>query len=132
MALDQKYSKDEILTRYLNIVYFGEGAYGIEAAAQTYFSVHAKDLTLPQAAMLAGLRAEPVRRRPDRQPGERDRRGATRCSQRMHDARAHHRQQTDRRPSPTPVQVTPGPVAAQRLHQRHDRAASSATTCRAT
>ena len=38
MALDQKYSKDEILTRYLNIVYFGEGAYGIEAAAQKYFS----------------------------------------------------------------------------------------------
>src|SRR5690349_16706084 len=60
MALEQKYSKDEILTRYLNIVYFGEGAYGIEAAALRYFGVHAKDLTLPQAAMLAGLVQSPT------------------------------------------------------------------------
>jgi membrane peptidoglycan carboxypeptidase len=60
LALEQKYSKDEILTRYLNMVYFGEGAYGIQAAAQTYFSVDAKDLTLPQAAMLAGLVQSPT------------------------------------------------------------------------
>src|SRR3954471_16790000 len=60
LALEQKYSKDEILTRYLNIVYFGEGAYGIQAAAQTYFSVDAKDLSLPQAAMLAGLVQSPT------------------------------------------------------------------------
>ena len=59
MAMEQKYSKDEILTRYLNTVYYGEGAYGIEAAAQIYFSTHAKDLTLPQAAMLAGLVQSP-------------------------------------------------------------------------
>src|SRR3954469_4881122 len=59
MALDKKYSKDEILTRYLNMVYFGEGAYGVEAAAEKYFSVHAADLTLPQAAMLAGLVQSP-------------------------------------------------------------------------
>jgi membrane peptidoglycan carboxypeptidase len=59
MALNKKYTKDEILTRYLNIVYFGEGAYGIESAAQRYFSVHASDLTLPQAAMLAGLVQSP-------------------------------------------------------------------------
>jgi membrane peptidoglycan carboxypeptidase len=55
MALEKTYSKDEILTRYLNIVYFGRGAYGIQAAAQRYFSVDAVDLTVPQAAMLAGL-----------------------------------------------------------------------------
>src|SRR3954452_13616018 len=55
LALEETYSKDEILTRYLNIVYFGNGAYGIQAAAQKYFSVNAADLTLPQAAMLAGL-----------------------------------------------------------------------------
>jgi membrane peptidoglycan carboxypeptidase len=59
LALEEKYSKDEILTRYLNIVYFGEGAYGIQAAAQRYFSVNAADLTLPQAAMLAGLVQSP-------------------------------------------------------------------------
>ncbi len=60
MALEETYSKDEILTRYLNIVYFGNGAYGIQAAAQKYFSVNAADLTLPQAAMLAGLVQSPT------------------------------------------------------------------------
>src|SRR3954453_19026373 len=60
LALEKAYSKDEILTRYLNIVYFGEGAYGIQAAAQKYFSVNAKDLTLPQAAVLAGLVQSPA------------------------------------------------------------------------
>src|SRR3712207_2685652 len=60
MALEETYSKDEILARYLNIVYFGQGAYGIQAAAQKYFSVNAADLTLPQAAMLAGLVQSPA------------------------------------------------------------------------
>ncbi|MGY1621357.1 penicillin-binding protein [Geodermatophilus sp. SYSU D00965] len=60
LALEEEYSKDEILTRYLNIVYFGQGAYGIQAAAQKYFSVNAADLTLPQAAMLAGLVQSPT------------------------------------------------------------------------
>jgi membrane peptidoglycan carboxypeptidase len=60
LALEETYSKDEILTRYLNIVYFGQGAYGIQAAAQKYFSVNAADLTLPQAAMLAGLVQSPA------------------------------------------------------------------------
>src|SRR5215218_7025821 len=60
LALEEKYTKDEILTRYLNIVYFGHGAYGIEAAARIYFSVHAADLTLPQASMLAGLVQSPA------------------------------------------------------------------------
>ncbi|MBN9643770.1 transglycosylase domain-containing protein [Corynebacterium mendelii] len=53
--LEHRLSKDEILTRYLNIVPFGNGAFGVEAAAQTYFGVHASELTLPQAAMLAGM-----------------------------------------------------------------------------
>jgi membrane peptidoglycan carboxypeptidase len=57
--LAAKLSKDEILTRYLNTVYFGAGAYGIQAAAQTYFSTDAAHLTLPQAAMLAGLVQNP-------------------------------------------------------------------------
>ncbi|NEM06051.1 transglycosylase domain-containing protein [Geodermatophilus normandii] len=60
LALEETYSKDEILTRYLNIVYFGQGAYGIQAAAQQYFSVNAADLDLPQAAMLAGLVQSPA------------------------------------------------------------------------
>jgi membrane peptidoglycan carboxypeptidase len=60
LALEQQYSKAEILTRYLNIVYFGGGAYGIQAAAQRFFSVNAADLTLPQAAMLAGMVQTPA------------------------------------------------------------------------
>jgi membrane peptidoglycan carboxypeptidase len=68
LALEDAYSKDEILTRYLNIVYFGEGAYGIQAAAQRYFSVNAADLTLPQAAMLAGLVQSPTNDDPITQP----------------------------------------------------------------
>jgi membrane peptidoglycan carboxypeptidase len=59
LALEQQSTKAEILTRYLNIVYFGRGAYGVQAAAQRYFSVNAADLTLPQAAMLAGLVQQP-------------------------------------------------------------------------
>ncbi|WP_369132456.1 transglycosylase domain-containing protein [Modestobacter sp. I12A-02662] len=60
LALEKTYSKDEILTRYLNIAYFGHGAYGIQAASQTYFSVNAWDLTLPQASVLAGLVQSPA------------------------------------------------------------------------
>jgi membrane peptidoglycan carboxypeptidase len=60
LALEEKYTKDEILTRYLNLVYFGNGAYGVQAAARSYFSVDAANLTLPQAAMLAGLVQTPT------------------------------------------------------------------------
>ncbi|GAB3944443.1 penicillin-binding protein [Corynebacterium tapiri] len=53
--LDKQLSKDEILTRYLNLVPFGNHAYGIQSAAQTYFGVDAAQLTVPQSAMLAGM-----------------------------------------------------------------------------
>jgi len=58
--LEQTLSKDEILAKYLNTVYFGNGAYGIQAAAETYFGRAASDLTLAQAALLAGLIAAPA------------------------------------------------------------------------
>ena len=48
--MEQRFSKDEILTSYLNTVYFGEGAYGIEAAAETYFGVHASELDAVRVA----------------------------------------------------------------------------------
>src|SRR3954465_12801130 len=60
LALEDEYSKDEILTRYLNIVYFGQNAYGIQPAARAFFSVDAAALTLPQAALLAGLVQSPT------------------------------------------------------------------------
>ena len=59
VELDKQWSKDRILTSYLNDIYFGQQAYGIEAAASAYFGVHAKDLTLEQAALLAGLPQAP-------------------------------------------------------------------------
>ncbi|WP_242658053.1 transglycosylase domain-containing protein [Klenkia brasiliensis] len=59
LAVDARLSKTEILTRYLNTVYFGHGAYGVQAAARTYFSVDASALTPLQAATLAGLVQNP-------------------------------------------------------------------------
>ena len=57
--LEQRWSKDRILTAYLNTIYFGNGAYGVQQAASTYFGVPASALTLPQAALLAGIPADP-------------------------------------------------------------------------
>ncbi|TDB73565.1 transglycosylase domain-containing protein [Micromonospora sp. KC723] len=59
LALERELSKDEILRRYLNIAYFGAGAYGIAAASKRYFSTSPARLTLPQAALLAGLVRSP-------------------------------------------------------------------------
>lgn len=55
LTLDKELSKDEILTRYLNLVPFGNSSYGIQDAAQTYFGIDAKDLNAAQSAMLAGM-----------------------------------------------------------------------------
>nr|MDQ2754289.1 penicillin-binding protein [Actinomycetota bacterium] len=57
--LQQKYSKDQILNTYLDIIYLGNGAYGVEAAAEEYFNEPASALTLPQAALLAGFIQDP-------------------------------------------------------------------------
>jgi membrane peptidoglycan carboxypeptidase len=55
VKVERELAKEEILLRYLNVIYFGRGAYGVEAAAQTYFGVPVEELNLPQAAYLAGL-----------------------------------------------------------------------------
>ncbi len=57
--LEQEWSKDRILTAYLNTIYFGNGAYGVERAARTYFGHSAAKLTLPEAALLAGIPEDP-------------------------------------------------------------------------
>src|SRR5436190_19587571 len=59
IKLSSRWSKNKILAGYLNTVYYGNHAYGVEAAAQTYFSRHAWQLTLPQSALLAGLPQAP-------------------------------------------------------------------------
>jgi len=64
--LERKYSKDQILELYLNRVYFGSGAFGVEAAAQKYFGKSARQVTLSEAAVLAGLMKSPTRLAPNR------------------------------------------------------------------
>jgi penicillin-binding protein 1A len=59
LQIEKSFSKKDILEFYLNQIYFGAGAYGIESAAQIYFGKHAKALTLPECAMIAGLPAAP-------------------------------------------------------------------------
>ena len=75
--VEQTLTKDQILTNYLNITFFGEQAYGIEAASERYFSVHAKDLTLPQAATAGRHGAVAEHLRPDRAHGGRHGASAT-------------------------------------------------------
>src|SRR6266540_723279 len=66
--LEQRWKKDRILTAYLNTIYFGNGAYGIQRAAQTYFNSTAERLDLAQAALLAGIPADPSRYDPVANP----------------------------------------------------------------
>jgi penicillin-binding protein 1A len=66
--LEHRYSKAQILELYLNRVYFGSGAFGVEAAAHKYFNTGARNVTLQQAAMLAGLMKAPTKLAPNRNP----------------------------------------------------------------
>ncbi len=107
LAVEQQHTKSEILTRYLNLVYFGQGAYGIQAAAQRYFSVNAVDLTLPQAAMLAGLVQTPSNDDPLSDP-ERARQRRNQVLQRML-ALGHATAADVAAIEPTPVALVPSP-----------------------
>lgn len=68
--VEKKLSKDEILYRYLSLAYFGNGAYGAGAAAETYFRKPVRDLTLSEAALLAGVLSAPSRFDPRTNPGD--------------------------------------------------------------
>ncbi|MGH2735740.1 MAG: transglycosylase domain-containing protein [Actinomycetota bacterium] len=75
IKLERRYSKKTILGFYLNTVYFGRGAYGIEAAARSYFGKHANELSLGESAFLAGIVPAPEAYQPDSDPqAARDRR----------------------------------------------------------
>ena len=67
--LEQRWQKQRILEAYLNTIYFGNGAYGVQQAAKTYFQRGAKELTIAQAALLAGMPADPSRYDPVTNPG---------------------------------------------------------------
>ncbi len=64
IQIERTFSKEEILNMYLNLIYLGEGAHGVESAAYTYFHKHAKNLTLGESAMLAGMTKAPSRLSP--------------------------------------------------------------------
>ncbi|MDR3331666.1 MAG: PBP1A family penicillin-binding protein [Synergistaceae bacterium] len=68
IRMEKIYTKDQILEMYMNMAYFGHGAYGISAASQNYFGKSAGDLTLPEATMLAGLLPAPNAYTPIRHP----------------------------------------------------------------
>ena len=68
IQIERTYSKDEILNMYLNLIYLGEGAYGVEAAAHTYFHKKAKELNLEESAALAAMTTSPSRNSPYKNP----------------------------------------------------------------
>jgi penicillin-binding protein 1A len=105
--LEQRWSKERILTAYLNTIYFGNGAYGIQRAAQTYFRTTAKQLTLPQAALLAGLPADPTAYDPVTNPAaaRMRRREVLRALLDQHDILPGDFRRADRAPLPDPQQV---------------------------
>ena len=68
IQLEQKMSKDQIIELYMNMIYLGEGAYGVETASYTYFNKSAKDLTIAECALIAGLTQSPEGRNPYKNP----------------------------------------------------------------
>jgi membrane peptidoglycan carboxypeptidase len=106
VEVESSLSKDQILTRYLNTVYFGAGAYGIQTAAKTYFSTDAAHLDLAQAATLAGLVRNPSAIQPIDHPGSAQRR-RNEVLTRMHDL-GHINDQQYRAAVARPLAVKPG------------------------
>src|SRR5438270_532574 len=110
--LEQEYSKDQILQAYLNTIYLGSGAYGIEAAAQTYFGEPASKLNLPQSALLAGMIQNPNGYDPILDPAAaRERR--RQVLQRMvidHDITPAQEAAADRTPLPTVIATNSAPT----------------------
>ncbi|GHJ34581.1 carboxypeptidase [Streptomyces sp. TS71-3] len=94
IQVEEKLGKKRILENYMNITFFGEQAYGIEAAAQRYFSKHAKDLDLEQSALLAGIVQSPSRYDPVSYPDEATKRRNT-VLQRMADTHSITQAQAD-------------------------------------
>ncbi|HET6963883.1 MAG TPA: transglycosylase domain-containing protein [Acidimicrobiales bacterium] len=134
--LEQKYSKDQILQAYLNTIYLGSGAYGVQAAAQTYFGIPASKLNLAQSALLAGMIQNPNGYDPILSPAAaRDRRGQV--LQRMlvlGDITPAQKVAADKTPLPTsiapnssPTIVEQDPVAGYYVNQVKDYLLDSST-----
>ena len=121
-GLERRNGKQAILEAYLNTVYFGQGAYGVEAAAQTYFSTGADRLSLTQAALLAGLIRAPTAYDPFRHPRAARARRASVLA-RM-ERNGHLRRAVRVRAAATPLGLRPGdPAAAATAKGRRGKAA---------
>ena len=118
--LERKHSKDQILEMYLNRVYFGSGSYGVEAASRRYFGKSARDVTLAEAAMLAGLLKAPSKLSPARDPKAAEDRAQlvlAAMRERRHDRPEgtgdRHERSRRRAPPPTgPARKTMSPTAS--------------------
>ncbi len=123
-ALDKARSKDWILAQYMNQVYYGNHAYGIEAAAQTYFSKHARDLNLAESALLAGLPQAPSVYDPFKNPraalARAERRAAGDARQRRH----HATRSTGRRSGSRDLRLKAGQAST-----RGSASRTSSATC---
>ncbi|WP_324275703.1 biosynthetic peptidoglycan transglycosylase [Blastococcus brunescens] len=129
LGLERNFSKDEILTRYLNRVYFGAGAYGVHAAAETYFDVTPDALTVAQAATLAGLVQSPTRYDPFVAPDRATERRDVVIGRMLELGMVDQAAADEARRAPVTLTPGQGPRGAA---PRPPSARSSATTCSAT
>jgi penicillin-binding protein 1A len=116
LTRSKSWPKERILTAYLNTIYFGNGAYGVQQAAQTYFGHGARELALPEAALLAGIPQDPSRYDPVQNPrAARERRRAVlRAMRDQNDISAAEYRTADRTPLPKPQDVRlPGTQASE-------------------
>ncbi len=108
--LEKRKSKEEILELYLNAIYFGEGAYGAQAASQTFFSKNASELTLAEAALIAGLPQQPSRLSPFVNPDGALRRRAQVLSRMLHNNFITAKQYDEAMNTPLELQRAPEPT----------------------
>lgn len=106
--LDVRLSKKEILARYLNTAYFGDGAYGADAAARRYFGKSAQQLSLSEAAMLAGLIRAPSQLEPDRNMTGAQERASTVLDAMTETGAISQQQAENAKQHPAALRVAPG------------------------
>jgi penicillin-binding protein 1A len=109
LQLEHNYSKEEIFQMYMNQIYFGHGAYGVEAAARTFFGKHAKELTLAECAVLGGLPRSPKTYSPILNPKNAQRRRSWVLSRMHKSGYITDREETEA--NQVPLQTKPGVVA---------------------
>jgi penicillin-binding protein 1A len=123
LRIEQRYTKREILSLYCNQIYFGSGAYGVESAARIYFAKPAKELTLAECALLAGLPRSPKYYSPFREPGHAQGRRAYVLNRMVALGFIDRQQAEEAKKAPLPVQQPvvaggPAPYFVEYIRQR--------------